>query len=367
MRTTSVDRLWRAARRRRPATAAVRAAAVAVVLLLVAGACSGDDEADQGAEEGSDATVEAAGTTATTDTAGATAAPVEVATGEHEPVGTVSHGTLSFDGVERTYRLYVPRELPDEPVPLFIGLHGGLGWGDQFATTDHIEGLAESNGFIVVHPDGVQVAEGVGIERSGVWNGGVCCGIAARSDADDVGFIAALIDEVEADHEIDPDRVFAYGHSNGGIMSYRLACELADRIVGIGVVAGTLGVDDCEPAEPVSVLHIHGTADENLPLAGGVGAESVGGVAFPPPREGFATLADADGCGDPTETTDGDVTTALSEPCDAGTAAAFVTIEGGPHAWPGGTPAVRPRSGPGYPDYDATFEIVRFLLAHPRR
>jgi polyhydroxybutyrate depolymerase len=199
-----------------------------------------------------------------------------------------------------------------------------------------------------------------------VWNGGICCGIAARTHVDDVGFIAALIDQIEADHAIDPHRVFAFGHSNGGIMSYRLACELGDRIVGIGVVAGTLGIDGCDPAEPVSVIHVHGTADQSLPLAGGVGADSLAGVAFPPPRDGFDTLAAAGGCPDATETTEGDVTTSLRAPCDAGTAAAFVTIEGGPHAWPGGTPAVPPRSGPGYPDYDASAELVTFLLAHPR-
>ena len=72
-------------------------------------------------------------------------------------------------------------------------------------------------------------------------------------------------------------------------MSYRLACELSDRIVGIGVVAGTLGIDDCAPTQPVSVMHIHGTADQNLPIDGGVGPKSVAGVDFPP-QGWFATL-----------------------------------------------------------------------------
>lgn len=335
----------------------MRTLTVAAVLVLaaVAVACGGDDDA--GEASAADDPGEVAG------------ASVEVAPAV-EPVGTVTHGSLTFGGAERTYRLYVPSELPDGPVPLFVGLHGGLGWGDQFATTNHIEGLAESNGFVVVHPDGLHVEAGVGTERSGVWNGGVCCGIASRSDADDVGFVAAAIDDVEAahdiDHEIDPERIYVFGHSNGGIMSYRLACELSDRIAGIGVVAGTLGVEGCDPDQPVSVIHIHGTADRNLPLEGGVGADSLAGVDFPPAHEGFATLSAADGCSAPTETTDGDVSTALSEGCDGGTAAAFVTIEGGPHAWPGGTPAVQPRSGPGYAGYDATAEIVGFLLAHPR-
>jgi polyhydroxybutyrate depolymerase len=274
----------------------------------------------------------------------------------------VTHGALTFDGRERTYRLYAPSSLPDGPVPLFIGLHGGSGWGDQFARTNHVESLAASNGFIVVHPDGVTIPG----QRGGVWNGGMCCAIAARENVDDVGFVNALIDELALDYDIDAQRVFAFGHSNGGIMSYRLACELADRIVGIGVVAGTLGVDTCDPTQPVSLIHVHGTADRNLPITGGVGPDSRAGVDFPPPREGFATIAERDGCPAAEEATVGDVTTAMRAPCDAAAAAAFVTIESAAHPWPGGTAVVPPASGAVYQDYDATVEIVEFLLSHPR-
>ena len=279
-----------------------------------------------------------------------------------EASGTVTHGTLTFGGRQRTYRLYVPHTLPSGPVPLFIGLHGGTGWADQFARTNHIEGLAESNGFIVVHPDGVKVAAGPG----GVWNGGICCGVAARDNVDDVGFINALIDQLAAHYSIDPHRVFAFGHSNGAIMSYRLACELSDRIVGIGLYAGTLGVTTCDPQQPVSILHVHGIADTNIPIAGGLGSDGISGVNFPPPHGGFDTLAGLDGCPPPATTTVGDITTELSERCNGGTAAAFVTIATATHSWPAGTPIVTPASGPGYAGYDATAAIVTFLLSHPR-
>lgn len=277
--------------------------------------------------------------------------------------GAVTHGALVSGGRDRTYRLYVPSDLPAAPVPLFIGLHGGGGWGDQLASTDHIEGLAESKGFIVAHPDGVKLAVGPG----GVWNGGVCCGVAARRRVDDVGFIDALIEVIASDHRIDPNRVFAFGHSNGGIMSYRLACDLAERVVGIGVVAGTLGVEGCDPSHRVSVIHLHGTADENIPIGGGAGSDSVAGVSFPSPRDGFDTLAAENGCPRGEEQIEGDISTERRQPCEGGAAAVFVTIEGAGHGWPGGTDRIDGLFRDAHPSYDATSALVAFLLSHPRR
>jgi polyhydroxybutyrate depolymerase len=262
----------------------------------------------------------------------------------------VSHGTITVDGRQRTYRLYVPADLPDGPVPLFVALHGGTGWADQFARTNGVEAIADERGFIVVHPDGVPQP---GTGHGEVWNGGVCCGIAARTGVDDVAFVDALLDDLEAHAPIDTARVFAFGHSNGAIMSYRLACDLADRITGIAMWAGTLGVEPCAPSQPVSVLHLHGDADENIPIEGGVGSRSISGVSFPPPRDGFATLADADGCPAAERSTPSGRTEQRREPCVDGTAARFVTVAGAPHAWP--------------TTFDATAEIVDFLLAHPRR
>lgn len=278
------------------------------------------------------------------------------------PVGRVIHLAIDVAGASRTYRLYIPSALPAGPVPLFIALHGGTGRGDQFAQVDHVEGLAESNGFIVVHPDGVKQAGGPGE----VWNGGGCCGVAVRQNVDDVGFISALIDQLKGHDAIDPQRVYAYGHSNGAIMSYRLACELSDRIVGIGMWAGTLELPSCTPAQPVSIIHGHGTADQSIPLAGGTGSESLAGVDFAPPHVSFDTLSNADGCPTATTSTAGDIMTERRDSCRAGTAAVFVTIATATHAWPGGTPRVTPAGGVGYAGYDATAQIVAFLLAHPR-
>jgi polyhydroxybutyrate depolymerase len=349
-----------------------RLVAALALATLAAGlvGCSDDGDGDGGQATDTGATTDASGatdgshaTTDSTDSTGPTPEPVVLA----PPVdagGTVTHGTITVDGRERTYRLYVPSQLPAGPAPLFLALHGGTGWADQFAGTNHVEGLAEANGFLVVHPDGVTVAGG----RGGVWNGGVCCGVAAREGVDDVAFIDALLDEVGEAHEVDPARTYAFGHSNGGIMSYRLACELSERIVGIGVVAGTLGVERCQPARPVSAIHIHGTADRNLPYEGGIGPDAISGVDFPPPLDGFETLAAAVGCSDAEVDAEaaGAVTTERRGGCDEGTAVVFVTLEGANHAWPGGTPQVTPEAGEPFADYDATLELATFLLSQPR-
>ncbi|MGA0878030.1 MAG: alpha/beta hydrolase family esterase [Ilumatobacteraceae bacterium] len=197
------------------------------------------------------------------------------------------------DGSRRHFRLYVPTTLRvGESAPLLIALHGGLGSSEQFAANSGFDELAEANGFIVVYPDGIAASDRPGLQT---WNGGYCCGPAARRDVDDVGFVQVLIDLLKERFNIDTERIFATGHSNGAIMAYRLACELSDVIVAIGVQAGSLGVDGCQPEKPVSVLHIHGLADANHPIDGGMGT-GVSGVEFRSGRLSVAALAEANEC-----------------------------------------------------------------------
>jgi polyhydroxybutyrate depolymerase len=285
---------------------------------------------------------------------------------------TVEHTIHTADGRDRTYHLYVPASVPaDGPAPLLVALHGGTGWGTQYEANSGFDGLAEANGFLVAYPDGISIPL---LATSRVWNGGTCCGPAAadKQNVDDVAFIAAVVDEIEAAHRVDHTRVFATGHSNGAIMSFRLACELADRIVAIGVQAGTLGVDDCHPSDPVAVLEIHGTADANIPIAGGTG-DGLSSTDFRPPLDALETFVAANGCPpDPTGSVDPvnpDVVVDTWAPCDAGTAVQWVKVTGANHAWMG-HPAASVRSerlvGAPYPSLDSSLTIWTFLAAHPR-
>lgn len=257
--------------------------------------------------------------------------------------------SLTVDGQARSYRLYVPTKVAEDgSVPLLIALHGGGGSGAQFEQSSGFDDLADSDGFIVAYPD----AERPGSVVSS-WNAGGCCGYAARTGIDDVGFIRTLIGSLSARYDIDARRVYVTGISNGGMLAYRAACQIADTVAAIGVQSATLEYAPCHPSEPVSLLHIHGTADTNVPLAGGQGSGR-SKADFRPPQEGVATLAAADGCGNsPTEGPDPTLVGAQLHSwrgCPTDIGVQFVTVPGGTHPWMSTSAA----------------QIWSFLAAHPR-
>jgi polyhydroxybutyrate depolymerase len=101
------------------------------------------------------------------------------------------------------------------------------------------------------------------------WNAGTCCAPATDALENDVLLTSAIIEAVKKNYDIDSSRVWAAGHSNGGMMAYRLACDLSDKITAIAVVVGSLVDTSCNPANQVSLLHIHGDLDPLVPVQGG--------------------------------------------------------------------------------------------------
>lgn len=281
-----------------------------------------------------------------------------------EPIGEVTHGEMvTPDGRTRTYRLYRPSK-PSADATLVLALHGGTGNGDQFAQTSGYEGLAEANGFIVAFPDGTPTVLG---PRNLVWNAGGCCAAAVIQAVDDVGFLNALVDKLAASDGIDPAGVLVTGHSNGAMMGLRMACQAADRVAAVAVQAGTVFVDNCRPSRPVSVLDIHGNADENVPIEGGRGPRSVAGVDFPPIRVGLQVLA-APTCPsrDAPTVEPGDLPGTTLEswgPCDAGIDVELLIVDGADHDWMG-HPSPRTGDGPRSGEVDASELTWAFLSAH---
>ncbi|MGZ7022392.1 MAG: alpha/beta hydrolase family esterase, partial [Ilumatobacteraceae bacterium] len=137
------------------------------------------------------------------------------------PEGTSVH-TISVGGLERSYRLHKPAGLPAS-APLVVVLHGGFGSGEQAERAYGWDELAESAKFVVAYPDGIARA----------WNVHGCCGRPSRDGIDDVGFITAMVGDVSRGIGIDQPRIYATGISNGGMMSYTLACS-SDMFAAIG-------------------------------------------------------------------------------------------------------------------------------------
>jgi len=270
---------------------------------------------------------------------------------------------LSFGGGERSYLLHVPAAVDTQAAtPLVLAFHGGLGSAAYMPALTGLSDKADREGFLVAYPNG---AGALG-DRLLTWNGGTCCGYAQRENVDDVGFVGAVIDDLSARFTIDTRQIFATGISNGGILSYRLACEMADRIAAIASIAGTQNIERCEPSEPVAILHIHGTGDQHLPFEGGHGPESVAGVDFVSVAETVGFWANANRCaGSARIGVTGKVTHTTYSPCDAGTTVELYAIEGGGHAWPGGVPAWQ-GGDPAPMDMNATDNLWAFFAAHPK-
>jgi polyhydroxybutyrate depolymerase len=182
--------------------------------------------------------------------------------------------SIQHDGLKRMYRLYIPASYnPSKPAAIVIALHGGGGNMD-YQADDARYGLiskADKEGFVVVFPNGYSKL------RSGkfaTWNAGKCCGAARDENIDDVGFIRTVLERIASQVSVDRQRIYATGMSNGGLMSYRLACEMPGVFKAIAPVAGTDNTVTCSPARPVSVLHIHAKNDTHVLFTGGSGMDS---------------------------------------------------------------------------------------------
>ena len=162
--------------------------------------------------------------------------------------------TLTHDGLIREYYVSYP-DNPPEPCPLIINMHGYGGHALGQRNYSEMDDYAIPQNIAVVYPEGILNS----------WN---CGGFWGNHNYDDVGFIRVLIDSVAANFNIDLDRVYACGFSNGGYMAYELACELADKIAAFGSVTGNFLLNEdqvCYTSRNIPIIDFHGTADSFVP------------------------------------------------------------------------------------------------------
>jgi polyhydroxybutyrate depolymerase len=224
---------------------------------------------------------------------------------------------------------------------MVLALHGGLGNMHVQASERfyHQVSAAEKYGYIVVFPNGYSRLPG---GKFATWNAGLCCGPAVKKQSDDVAVIRAIIQDMQQRAHVDAKRIFVDGMSNGGMMSYRLACELSGTVSAIAAVAGTDNTQRCQPAKPVAVLHIHSKDDDHVPFEGGKGQQSMADVSFnsvPATVQKWVEINQAN----PQAERILEVPGAYCEIHRGGLAPVQLCVtETGGHSWPGGS---KPRGG----------------------
>jgi polyhydroxybutyrate depolymerase len=273
-------------------------------------------------------------------------------------------------GGDRPVKVAIPPGLePNVPAPLLMLLHGYGSSGDEEEAYLRIGAVAALNGMIYLHPDGTRDSNGARF-----WNATDACCDVDGSEVDDSSYLAGLITEIGSHVAVDPRRVFVVGHSNGAFMSYRMACDHADTIAAIVSLAGAPPANPaaCRPSEPVAILQIQGSADDQVRVEGGSLAGNLAPgderlEAYPPLEASLAGWATLDGCsGARTLSTmtldlerslvgaDGPNESVVSayQSCRRGGAVELWMIQGGGH-------------GPDFTD-DFRERVVDFLLSHAK-
>ncbi len=261
--------------------------------------------------------------------------------------GVTISDSIKSNNIFRRYRLYVPNSYTGQAVPLVFNLHGYTSNASQQQAYSNFMPIADTAKFLMVLP------EGTSISSSQYWNAGFGPG------ANDVLFMNDLIDSLDLTYNIDLNSVYSCGMSNGGIMSYYLACQLPNRFAAIASVTGDMlnSWFSCAPNRPFPVMEIHGTADATVPYNGDATFAHIDSVV--------KKWRKFNNCNPTPVTTNvpdinaGDGATAINYKYTGGTNGAEVElykVTNGAHTWPGAFPI-----GTTCQDFNASVEIWRFF------
>ena len=248
---------------------------------------------------------------------------------------------ITVEGMQqRAYFLHIPDSYqPGQPVPLLLAFHSRTSNGIEVLQSSQFVSWGSQMNFIVAS------VNASAYENITSWNAGTCCTPATDALENDVLLTSAIIEAVKTNYAIDNARVWAVGHSNGGMMAYRLACDLSDKITAIAVVVGSLVDTSCNPAKQVSLLHIHGDLDPLVPIQGG------GKLNTPNIYYSVLDYAKANSCNSSSTANSTSEEQQFIWNCPNSSQVQLVNYLANSHEW-----------AEGY-----SKEILRFLFAHPRK
>lgn len=235
----------------------------------------------------------------------------------------------------RYYAIHLPPNYDGvTELPVVMGFHGGFGSAEQVPNQSLLSESGDEEGYIVVYPDGLGYLLAPTLH---FWNAGVCCAYPMAQGIDDVAFVSALIDEIGSNYAVDLTRIYATGISNGGMMCYKLACELSDKIAAIAPIAGPLMSHPCNAENPIPVIHFQSYLDSNIPYLGGVG-DGASAHYNPPIDSVLNVFSSINGCTNVADTlyNGTDFTHVVWSNCSCDYRVEYYISTDGGHSWPGG-------------------------------
>jgi len=277
---------------------------------------------------------------------------------------------IAHRGLTRSYLVHMPTESAT-PLPLVINFHGGGGNGAGQQRFSGMDATSDRHLFIVVYPDGTGR-----MPRFLTWNAGTCCGSATVQQVDDVGFVRALVADLEKKTPIDRRRIYATGMSNGGMMSYRMAAEAGDLVAAVAPVAGSMTLVQFHPSRAVPILHIHSVDDPRALYNGGLGPPfpmTSSRVEHPPVEQQLRKWISFEKCspdpvvalrlvGSKGSADEGNTAKKyVYSPCANGSQIVLWKLTGSGHVWPGGHSHLERLLGKPTDLFSANEEIWNFL------